>query len=404
MSGAPSEQRPREVANRKLGVAILGASTFPHFPQSLELDKVSFAQSAAAFRGLITAGQVSVFEKPAVLDLFDASDDPSTIIPKVRTFLQHESGLTDVLFYYCGHGSFLADRTYFLMLRATEADNEAFTGLPLRQMRLALETQLMMKRVFLVLDCCFAGQAAKEWMSTGIGHVIEDQIFQSFPRRGTALIAASARSSPAIAPEQESLTMFTGVLIKTISQGIAGARKELSFRVVIDAVRANISEHYGSAAVVPEIHAPQQEEGDISFAPFFVNQAFVPPEAAAKSKAEQEIVESAVADLDRPLPRVREAAITTLEELLSGTRTVSLSGPQNEPGEEQLVGNVVLPSSELAPAGQSGNSNIGRQRCVNGYCLRHQRLAWCSVSPSPTQSCYAAPGTLRSVLPRRRPP
>jgi len=205
--------------NRRLGVVILGASTYPHFPSARNLDNESFARSAAALRSLMADEDVCVFGKPAVLDLFNVDDDPTSIIRRIRELLKSRSALTDILFYYCGHGAFLRDRTYYLTLKETEPENEGFTGLPFRQMRLALEDQLMSKRLFLVLDCCFSGQAAKEWMATGIGHVIEDDILRPFPREGTALIAASAGGKPAIAPGGEPLTMFTGALIKTISMG-----------------------------------------------------------------------------------------------------------------------------------------------------------------------------------------
>jgi Caspase domain len=306
-------------ANRKLGVVILGASAYPHFPASLNLDNASFARSAAAFRGLVEDEKASLFGKPAVLNLFDADEDPASVVRRVKAFLKGEPALSDVLLYYCGHGNFLRDRTYYLTLKATEPDNEAFTGLPLRQMRLALETQLTMKRVFIVLDCCFSGQAAKEWMSAGIG-LIEEQVFQSFLKRGTALIAASARSGPALAPEGEPLTMFTGALIAAISAGVAGEKRELSFRDIVDAVRARIADRYGGAGVAPEIHAPRQEEGDITFTPFFVNRAFVVP---AETIAERKIFEFAVADLNGPFAETRGATVGVLDQLLSSTQSAA---------------------------------------------------------------------------------
>jgi hypothetical protein len=309
---------PSQPTSRKLGVVILGASTYPHFPPSRHLDNESFARSAAAFRNLMSDEGVTILGNPAILDLFDVDDDFASILRRIKAFLKSEITLTDVVFYYCGHGDFLLNRTYYLTLKATEPEDEAFTSLPVWQLRQGLETQLMRKRVFLVFDCCFSGQAAKEWMSAGIGHVIEEQIFQSFPKRGTALIAASARSGPAKAPEGESLTMFTGALINTVSNGVAGEKSELSFRDVVDAVRARISDRYGSAGVAPEIHAPQQDEGDVSFVPFFINRAFV---GAPETKAERETFELAIADLDRPLLRTREAAVETLAELLSSSKS-----------------------------------------------------------------------------------
>jgi hypothetical protein len=315
-----TETGPGHPADRKLGVVILGASTYPQFPSTRKLDNETFARSAAAFRNMIADEVATVFGKPAILDLFDVDDDSASVLRRIKAFLKSELTLTDVILYYCGHGDFLRNRTYYLTLKATEFGNEAFTVLPLWQLKLALEEQLLRKRVFLVFDCCFSGQAAKEWMSAGIGQVIEEQVFQSFPKRGTALIAASASGGPAIAPEGESFTIFTGALINIVSNGVAGEKRELSFRDILDAVRARISDIYGSSGVAPEIHAPQQDEGDITFTPFFVNRSFiVPPE----TKQERENFEFVVADLDHPLPRTRIGAVETLLELLSSTRSAA---------------------------------------------------------------------------------
>jgi Caspase domain len=327
-----AETGSRHPTDRKLGIIILGASTYPHFPPARNLDNESFARSAAAFRGLVADEDVCVFGKPVVLDLFNVDDNPTSIIRRIREFLKSGSALTDILFYYCGHGDFLRDRTYYLTLKETEPEYEAFTGLLFRQMSLALDTQLMSKRLFLVLDCCFSGQAVKEWMATGIGHVIEDDILRSFPREGTALIAASAGGKPAIAPEGERLTMFTGTLINTISIGVAGEKKELSFRDIVDEVRAQISERYGSAGAAPEIHAPRQDEGDITFVPFFVNRAFVPP---PETKAEREGFEFAVADLYRWLPNTRVGAVETLEQNAMKFWLAGLSRPMKEAARER---------------------------------------------------------------------
>jgi Caspase domain len=299
--GLAAETGSSYPTDRRLGVVILGASTYPHFP-ARKLDNESFARSAVAFRRLMADENATVFGRPAILDLFDVDDDFASILRRIQAFLNSELTLTDVVFYYCGHGDFLRNRTYYLTLKATEPENKAITVLPLWQLRFALEEQLARKRLFLVLDCCFSGQAAKEWMAVGIGHVIEEQVFQSFPKRGTALIAASARSGPAIAPEGEPLTMFTGALINTVSTGVAGEKRELSFRDIVDAVRARIFDIYGSSGVAPEIHAPQQDEGDITFTPFFANRAFVLP---SETKQEREYFELAVGNLDHPFSVTR---------------------------------------------------------------------------------------------------
>jgi hypothetical protein len=313
-----AETSPSHPTNRTLGVIILGASVYPRFPSARHLDNDSFARSAAAFVNLFQDEKAIVFPRPVILDLFDSDDDPSSLVERIRQFIRNEQKLTDVLFYYCGHGEFLPDRRYYLTLKRTTPENEAFTGLPLRQMGITLEAPLASKRVFIVLDCCFAGRAAKELMTTALGNLIEKDVLRPFPRRGRALIAASAAGEPAIAPEGEPLTMFTGALVDVVSNGIAGEKRELSLRDIVDSVRIRINERHGSAGVAPQIHAPWQIEGDITELPFFVNRAFVPP---PETTTERETYQATVADLERPLARTRRAAVETLEQLLSNTQS-----------------------------------------------------------------------------------
>lgn len=319
------QNSPAEAEAARLGVIILGASAFPHYPAARRLDNQSFARSARAFRALVEAPGAMLLGAPAILDLFDAEDDPGQLVRRMRAFLKEAGALTDVVIYYCGHGDFLADvhKSYILTLRSTEPDNEGFTALPLRQMRLSLDSQLAMKRVFLILDCCFAGRAATEWQADGIGHVIEDQVFQSFPKRGTALIAASAKGMPAVAPEGEPLTMFTGVLVDIVSEGLKGSKQQLSFREVFEAVKARIVDRHGARAAAPVIHAPHQPDGDISFDPFFINRGHVTPPEPAASLAERDHFDLAVAELDRPLIKTRVAGVEALAELHANAKSAA---------------------------------------------------------------------------------
>lgn len=152
---AVTETGQSHLTNRRLGVLILGASTYPHFRSpGRNLDNESFARSAAAFRRLMADESATVFGKPAILDLFDVDDDFTSVLRRIKAFLKSELTLTDVVFYYCGHGDFLRNRTYYLTLKATEPEDEAFTSLPVWQLRQVLETQLMRQRVFLLFDCC----------------------------------------------------------------------------------------------------------------------------------------------------------------------------------------------------------------------------------------------------------
>jgi hypothetical protein len=304
-----------------IAVLLLGASHYPHFSGGRRLDNPAFARSAAAFRTLITEPATMGGRPVAVLDLFDSDEDAVQLIRRMKQFLDTQPKDADVLIYYCGHGSFLRDaqKTFVLTLSATEPENEGFTALPLRHMRLSLDGQLALRRVFLILDCCYSGRAATEWQSDAVGHVIEAQVFEAFPRRGTAMMAASSRGAPALAPAGAQLTMFSEALVETITNGIAGQGHWLSFRDVFAGTRQLIRERHGTEAAIPEIHAPYQPDGDISFDPLFINSAFARDDQPGPS--ERDAFEAARTDLESPLPRTRQAAVATIEELHAASRS-----------------------------------------------------------------------------------
>lgn len=299
----------------KLGVIILGASRFPHYP-SRGMDKDAFARSAAAFAEIFASDR-HVTEPVAVLNLFDSDDGPLDVNRRMRSFLSALPSLRDVLIYYCGHGSFLRDsqRTYVLTLKQTHPDDESLTALSLGVTRQSLQAQLANKRLFLVLDCCFAESAVAEWQADGVGPVIEDQLMRS----GTVLLAAAARGTPAIAPDGERLTMFSGALIDTITEGVPGRGPRLSFREVYDAARTRMVQRFDAPAI-PAIHAPYQPQGDISLEPFFTNSAFAEADTAGDNDELRLLFEESRSTF----PRTRMAAIETLADFAREAKDAAL--------------------------------------------------------------------------------
>ena len=158
-----------------LGIVVLGASMFP----GLEgLDNPAFARSAVAAKEVF-ASAGPLFRRVAVLDLFDQDLSPNAIIDAIERHIAAHPDMADLLVYYCGHGDFLRDQTYFLTLRGTRKGREATTGLTLRGLRHDLETQLSRRRLYLVLDCCYAGAAVKEWMGPNVGRAVADALHEA---------------------------------------------------------------------------------------------------------------------------------------------------------------------------------------------------------------------------------
>jgi hypothetical protein len=145
-----------ESTPRKLGIIVLGASRFEHYNN---LSNSAFSASAEAFRKAMLSHSTALFQEPIeFLDLFDATDGPQSIFSNVREFSRAHPDLTDVVFYYCGHGHFLRDRTYMMLLRSANPDEPEYTGLLPRFMRSQLEHHLATRRLFLILDAALQVQ------------------------------------------------------------------------------------------------------------------------------------------------------------------------------------------------------------------------------------------------------
>src|SRR5262249_18633689 len=140
---------------RRLGVIILGASKYDHWKL---LDNPRFAESAREFRELLTDEAVVGKREVRVLSLFDESYPPHKVTIDIIKFLSDEEP-DDIVLYYCGHGDLTLKerREYFVYLRGTQDIAIPTTALKISDLADALEPSLIGKRVFVVLDACYAG-------------------------------------------------------------------------------------------------------------------------------------------------------------------------------------------------------------------------------------------------------
>ena len=244
---------PRDLGT--LGVVILGASVFPHLEG---LNNPAFARSAGAAKRLFD-GAAGPFRKVAVLDLFDSDLSPPDVVGAIEHHIGSYPDMADLLIYYCGHGNFLRDRTYYLTLKSTREHREASTGLKLKDLRHDLEAQLASRRLYLVLDCCYAAAAVQEFMGSNVDQVVADALVEAMPARGWLVLAAASKSTVAMAPKGEDLTMFTGALAEVLG----AATQPLSFDDIAIQTRHAIQRRWGDRGIWPECHAPFQSDGDL---------------------------------------------------------------------------------------------------------------------------------------------
>jgi len=250
---------------------ILGASIWP---QSGLTENPSFLNSAHAFIAYLLDKKGFNLPREQVLDLFDCEGSPTDILLRIGKFIDAQDNarvFTDLIFYYVGHGLFQGqDRHYHLALRSTETNYEDITSLRMADLARRLKRGAAFKRRFIFLDSCFSGSAVRTFQS-GQAHVAVQKTLRSFPSRGTAIYCSSNRDDPSLAPEDSPFTMFSGALIQALRKGLPDLGPRLTMKELDRLVWNAISDQYSEGSVRPELHCPDQSEGDLGELPIFPN-------------------------------------------------------------------------------------------------------------------------------------
>jgi hypothetical protein len=245
---------------------ILGAK---QFPKHQKLDNVAFGRSAEAVLAYFQDGLKLRSEQ--ILNLFD---DPSTMIDmdeRIANFLVQRTTVKNILVFYVGHGGFLKDREYYLAIHSTAKGREHTTGLRIKALAETFSLHIGEKNLFLILDCCFAGEAVKEFQSAEMGQLVESKTFDALPGTGTALLVAASKDEPAISPKDNPFTMFCESFLEVLTIGIPGRPAKLSLSEVTVQTQVLIKTRYGQKGVFPEVHSPRQRGVDVASIPIFPN-------------------------------------------------------------------------------------------------------------------------------------
>ncbi|KAB2912706.1 MAG: hypothetical protein F9K29_18270 [Hyphomicrobiaceae bacterium] len=253
-----------------LGVVLLGASAFPHYPRERSLDNPAFKRSAELARDLLSPAY-TVFREAHVLDLFDQELRPDEIVDRIENFLEGRKGVRDVVLYYCGHGDFMPDRerTYYVLLKGTRPGREPATALAPKAFRAMIEHNAVLssRRCTFVLDCCFAGAAVDAFQLVDLDPMIEAQV-RDLPTRGFALLTATSRDLPAFGRDGQGATMFTGALAEVLTARTPP--QALSLGDLCSAMTHHIKAKHGQAGVLPQCRPGDQTDGDVTRIPMFV--------------------------------------------------------------------------------------------------------------------------------------
>lgn len=258
---------------------ILGASEFPK--QSQLTASKAFLKSAMDLKNYLLSAKGLALPAENVLDLFDSNLASSAIDEELASFLDRRQSdiktqqLTarDLIVYYVGHGGFSRPGDeYFLALRGTRAGNESMTSYAITALANTLREHASFLRRFLILDSCFSAAAQASFQSAPL-EVAKQQTLAEFPDKGTALLCASGPKDPAKSLPDQVYTMFSGAFLDILQKGSLDKPERLSLFDVGQLTTSLIKERFPDKAVRPELHSPDQKQGDVVVLPLFPNPA-----------------------------------------------------------------------------------------------------------------------------------
>jgi hypothetical protein len=256
----------------KVGLILLGASTFPNSNKFSSSD--AFLQAKKRIKSFFENQLYYNNNSEQILDLFDMDYDPNTIDRKITEFIKTRQNLSDILIYYVGHGAYSANGGFLLTIMQTRDDNMSVSSITSQTLGTTLSKYAKDKRLFLILDCCFAAG-----MFTNLQSVAEDLIKQElvnhFPENGLALLCASSKDRAAVIVEDRNITMFTEAFDIALRNGTPEIKSEfLTLRQLKDITYSYIKKNNPGEAVMPEVHSPEIPRGDIADLPHFQNFGF----------------------------------------------------------------------------------------------------------------------------------
>jgi hypothetical protein len=272
---------------------LLGASSFRRSPKLAQ--GRAFYDSAQDFHEYLTSSGGLGLPRTNVNWLFDDTRSPSDQLQDIGDFLENRSAVLkqeglqpqDLIVYYVGHGLFWGpDHNYCLAVRATDERNDGLTSIRVSDLASILKVSARFLRKFLILDCCFSAAAYKEFQSGPLS-AGRTKLLTELPQRGTTLLCSASAQDPSLAPEGLSRTMFSDSLLRALRLGHPLLGSRLSLSELGDLVKTNVREAYPNNWVRPEVHSPDQREGDVASIPLFPNSAYLDPGAKTEKVARE---------------------------------------------------------------------------------------------------------------------
>ncbi|WP_306216005.1 caspase family protein [Actinoplanes sp. RD1] len=205
---------------------LVGVSRYKYLPPL-----PAVANNVTALSELLTSGRGWQLPPAHCVTLLDPPS-ASTVLHKIHTAArQATSGL---LIYFAGHG-LLDDSRGDLHLALSRSDQSRLhDAVPFALIRREIvRTAIRCPAKVILIDTCFSGAAMTGFMGGG---AVADLAVTD----GAYLMTASDERRPALAPEGERYTAFTGALVNVLRRGVPGGPPLLDMDTIFDRVRMEL--------------------------------------------------------------------------------------------------------------------------------------------------------------------
>ena len=267
-------------------VILLGASEWPFSPEFHASQ--AFKNSASAIAHYFLDPTRFGLPQGNVLNLFDSEHSPDDIDTLISRFLDLRmaylkktgNAARDLILYFVGHGGFTrGDLNYYLAIRRTRMDNPLVSSIQISSLAYTMKEKARYLRRFILLDCCFAASASQFFQSAEPTQASIKQtadafktagVGTGFPTRGTSLLCSSRHNTPSLLSPNNQYTMFSEALLHALQTDHQRFQTGISLRTVAGLAEEFLDHTYGDkGAPRPEVHSPDQSEGDLAEIPLF---------------------------------------------------------------------------------------------------------------------------------------
>ncbi len=211
---------------RRSRVVLVGSSTYDNFPAI-----PAVTNNLTALRDVLIDPDRWGLDPDAcrVVHNPETTRDVHTVIRRAAAQVD-VSGL--LLLYFAGHGVIDPDTgVLHLAVGQTMPDSAYSSAVPFDWVRRLVQGSRSAHRV-VILDCCYAGRAIP-----GLGTADDAALATQVEIDRSCVLVAASGNRVALAPPDEPLTAFTGVLVELLRDGVEGGPSLLDLGTLHDEIR-----------------------------------------------------------------------------------------------------------------------------------------------------------------------